>query len=131
MYKPDIWRDCEQIYSLKALKCNSCGRIHYPHTQICLGCGKANDFTSVKIEPEGKIYSFTVNYAVPSEFTVPSILAIVETSNRVRVHGLMIDVNPEDVKIGQRVKLVFRKIREIDDVPVYGFKIKPFLDRGE
>ena len=35
----------------------------------------------------------------------------------------MADARPEEMAIGKSVKFVFRKIREIDDVPVYGFKM--------
>lgn len=123
MYRLDIWRDSEQIYSLKALKCRNCGHASYFRSRICPQCGKARGFDEVTVGREGKIFDFTVNYSVPREFSRPSILAIMDSHNGVRFTGLMADAKPEEMAIGKNVKLVFRKIREIGDVPVYGFKM--------
>ena len=123
MYRLDIWRDREQIYSLEALRCKECSHVGYYRLRICPHCGKAKGFDKVTVGREGTIYDFTVNYSVPREFERPSILAVVDTANGTRVRGLMADARPEEMAIGKSVKFVFRKIREIDDVPVYGFKM--------
>ena len=122
MYRTDIWRDSEQIYGLKAQRCRECGHTSLFRIRICDRCGKS-DFEEITVEREGKLFNFTVNYSVPREFNIPSIQAIADMANGVRVTGIMTDTDPEEIKIGKKVELVFRKIREIKNVPIYGFKI--------
>jgi len=52
-------------------------------------------------------------------------LAIVDLDGGGRYQGMVIDVkNPQDVKIGAKVELVFRKILSDRGVDLYGYKFR-------
>jgi uncharacterized OB-fold protein len=58
---------------------------------------------------------------------VPYNVAIVETDNGVRVTTQVVDCKPEDLKIGLKVKFMFRKIYTEGRTGIicYGYKAVP------
>ncbi len=77
---------------------------------------------------EGKIFSYTEVFVGPAgfEFETPYFLAIIELSNGAKVLSQIVDSEKESVKIGAKVKVVFRKIQDHDDegAIAYGYKFK-------
>jgi len=76
----------------------------------------------------GKIISYTKVYVPPEGFKneAPYYLAIIELENKARVLSQIVDSEPEKIKIGAKVKKVFRRIAEPDKYGTitYGYKFK-------
>lgn len=76
----------------------------------------------------GKIISWTVVRTPPSGFKkfAPYIAALIEFKDGKRMAGQVIDTKFDEIKNGQKVKAVLRKVREPDDEGVipYGIKFK-------
>ncbi len=119
------WREIPQRYRLEANKCNNCGKIFFPPRLICSNC-KSRDFAPIKLPKEGKIYSFTIIRTPSSEFKdySPFAIAIIELDNGVKLMSQVVDCDFNDLEIGTRVKLVFRKIQEdgSSGIIAYGYK---------
>lgn len=86
----------------------------------------------------GEIFSFTTMYNVPHgyEDLKPYTVALVKLDEGPMVTAQLTDVDTQDVKIGLRVEMVTRKLREEGDEGqiIYGYKFRPLLiasDRGE
>jgi len=122
---PKTWREFPQRYRLEASKCNNCGKIFFPPRLICSNC-KSREFTPIKLPKEGKIYSFTIIRTPSSEFKdySPFAIALIELENGVKIMSQLVDCNFNDLEIGKRVKLVFRKIQEDSSsgIIAYGYK---------
>lgn len=79
----------------------------------------------------GEVYSFSTMYNVPKGFEdqKPYTIALIRLDDGPMVTAQLTDINHEDVKIGMRVEMVTRKIRE--DGPegqiIYGYKFRPLL----
>ena len=77
----------------------------------------------------GKITSFTLVRVAPSEFKqqAPYPVVIVKMKNGRGMVGQLVDWRNENLKIGQKVKVVYRKIREPDSEGIipYGIKFRP------
>lgn len=79
----------------------------------------------------GEIYSFSTMYNAPSGFEEqkPYIIALVKLLDGPMVTAQLTDVDLGAVKIGMKVEMVTRKLRE--DGPegqiVYGYKFRPPL----
>jgi len=58
---------------------------------------------------------------------VPYVFALVKLDEGPMVSAQIVDVKPEDVKIGMRVKAVFRRIQSEDPEGLihYAYKFKP------
>lgn len=99
-----------------------------PSRAVCPKCRRKGKLVEHKFSGRGKIYSYTVIRVAPEgyEYFVPYVLAIVELEEGARITGQVVDTDPESVKIGQEVELVFRKIYEDnpDGLITYGFKFR-------
>jgi len=122
---PRIWREFPQRYRLEANQCTKCGKVFFPPRLICSEC-RSREFKIVKLPEEGKIFSFTIIRIPSSEFKEysPFAIAIIELDNGVKLTTQVVDCNFEDLEIGKRVKLVFRRIQEDGSAGViaYGYK---------
>ncbi len=102
-----------QRYRLEAKKCKKCGKIHFPPRLVCDKCG-GRDFETVILPERGKIFTYTIVRLPADEFKYykPIPVAIVALENGVKIMGQITDADIQDVKIGQPVHFVFRKMRE-------------------
>ncbi|MDF1539559.1 MAG: OB-fold domain-containing protein, partial [Candidatus Thorarchaeota archaeon] len=61
---------------------------------------------------------------------MPYVIAMVELDEGPRLTAQIVNIDPEDVKIGMRVRACFRKITEQghEGIIVYGYKFEPTMD---
>ncbi len=125
MISPRYAREIPQRYQLAAARCASCGTIAFPPRTVCRKC-RGQKFESVKLSNEGKVLTFTIIRVGAERFSkqTPYAVAIVELNDGVRLTTQIADVDPEKVEIGQKVRLVFRKIQEDGKAGIlcYGYK---------
>jgi hypothetical protein len=128
MFPARYWREIPQRYRLEASKCKSCGKIYFPPRLICAGC-KSRNFEEIKLKDQGKLLSFTVIRVAPSQFVdqVPYAMGIVELDDGARFLAQIADCEPDQLEIGMRLKLEFRKIQEDGEAGIlcYGYKCVP------
>lgn len=78
---------------------------------------------------KGKIVTWTIIYVAGSDFKkfAPYPVAIVELLNGEKATGQLVDYSPKDLKKGQEVIAILRKVRESsdEDVITYGIKFRP------
>ncbi|MCK4251725.1 Zn-ribbon domain-containing OB-fold protein [candidate division WOR-3 bacterium] len=125
MPSPGYRREMPQRYRLEAAKCKKCGKVSFPPRLVCSGCG-SREFDKTKLSDNGKIVTYTTIRVAPAQFTtqVPYSIAIVEVDNGVRITTQVVDCKPEDLEIGKKVKLVFRKLYSEGHTGIicYGYK---------
>jgi uncharacterized OB-fold protein len=118
-------REVPQRYRLEASKCKSCGHIEFPPRLVCPKC-KARSFEVVPLSDEGKLVSFTVVRVASEKFSkeTPYAVGIVELNDGVRLTAQIADVEIDELQVGQKVRLVFRKIQEDgkSGILCYGYK---------
>ncbi len=117
-------REIGHRYRLEAQKFDS-GYVTLARRYIDPTTGSKN-YEDIRLSGEGTILSFTIIY-IPAEaysLEAPYPIAIIETDEGARLTVQVIDCDFKDVKIGARVKLVFRKIREEGHSGIlnYGYK---------
>ena len=82
----------------------------------------------------GAIYSFTTMYNVPKgyEDQKPYSVALVQLDEGPLVTAQLTDMNAAEAKIGMRVEMVTRKLREEGEEGqiIYGYKFRPILERN-
>ncbi|MPZ60926.1 MAG: hypothetical protein GEU93_06450 [Propionibacteriales bacterium] len=99
--------------------CRDCAqRIFYPRT-VCTNCMSEN-LEYVASAGKGTIYSFTTLH-VPGhpEFAddVPYTVVLVDLEEGVRVLADLVDCDPDDVKVGMSVEVLFEAVTEDFTVP--------------
>jgi uncharacterized protein len=103
-----FWQACnreELIYQ----HCQACGRAQFYPRSLCAGCG-AGSLEWRKSRGLGTIYTFTVSFRPPNPAfspDVPYVIALVDLDEGFRMMLNILDCEPEAVRIGLRVKIVY------------------------
>jgi len=122
------WREIPQRYRLEANKCKKCGLVFFPPRLICPQC-QNRKFEETRLAEKGKVLTFTIIRVPPQQFVdqAPYAVGIVELDDGVKLTGQIVDCDFEDLKIGKRVKIEFRKIFEEGEAGIlcYGYKFVP------
>jgi uncharacterized OB-fold protein len=118
-------REIPQRYRLEAGKCSSCGHISFPPRLVCPKC-KAKKFETINLSDEGTLVTFTVVRVASDKFSkeTPFPVGIIELNDGVRVTAQIADADIDELRIGQKLKLVFRKVQEDGKAGIlcYGYK---------
>ncbi len=125
MISPRYVREVPQRYRLEASKCISCGKINFPPRLVCPKCGK-REFETIRLSDEGKILNYTIIRVGSDTFSreTPYAVAIIETTEGAKLMAMIADTALDDVSIGKKVKMVFRKIQDegVSGLHCYGYK---------
>ncbi len=125
MISPRYTREIPQRYRLEAGKCAKCGHITFPPRLVCPVC-KGRKFDTVVLSDEGTLLTYTVVRVASENFSqeTPFAVGIVELNDGVKVTAQIADAQPDELEIGQRVKIVFRRIQEEGAAGIlcYGYK---------
>jgi len=125
------WRRRDQYYRLLGVKCEDCGAEYYPPVYVCRRCG-GERFSEVEMPRTGRILTYTILYEPMAGFRdqVPLTYAIVELDNGVRVLGQVVDNLDGSISVGDRVRVVFRRVRVNgeDGQIYYGYKFTRIVE---
>jgi uncharacterized OB-fold protein len=116
---------------LEAARCRTCGTLSYPRRFRCLGCGSEAPTDAVALPREAGVYTTaTVHVPVPG-LAVPYTVVLVELGDSgVRVLVQLTGVPPGRVAIGDRGRVVFRRVAVRSGVPDYGYAFLPEAGRA-
>ncbi len=125
MISPKYFREIPQRYRLEAGKCKKCGQVYFPPRLICPEC-KSKQFETIKLNPEGKLLTYTIIRIASDKFSIqaPYAVGIVELNDGVKLTTQIANVDFDRIKIGMKLKLVFRKIQDegAAGLHCYGYK---------
>ena len=102
-----------RAHELRMQRCRACHKLVFYPRSNCSFC-LSPDLEWERIEGNGTLYTFTIARrptAPQFEDEVPQKIAIVELDEGPRITTTLVDIAPEDIKVGMRLKPVF------DDVP--------------
>lgn len=131
MQTPRFWREIDERYTLKGVRCGNCQSIHFPSRTLCPKCRheSVGRLLPHKLSGKGVVEAVTTVHQPPAGFELqaPYVLALVRLEEGPRVTAQVVDARPADVKLGTPVKAVFRRINEEGEAGVvqYGYKFVP------
>jgi uncharacterized protein len=101
--------------TLRFLRCSACSYIIHPPAPICPQC-YGRESAPAEVSGRATVHSFTVNHQPWDATGDVYVIALVEIDEQadVRLTTNIIDINPDDVRIGMRVEVVFE-----DYAPVF------------
>jgi 3-hydroxy-3-methylglutaryl CoA synthase len=118
------YREREEDVAMKGQRCKRCGGLQFPIQRVCERCFAKDDFELVRLaERIGKVVTYTFDFFFPTP-DPPTIVTITDVDGA-RIHLQLVDLAPEDVKIGLPVELVFRRIHQVGGRPNYYWKGVP------
>ena len=123
------WRHIQQRYNLIGSKCTNCDGVYFPPRIICPKCRRKGIIENIQLKGKGKIHSFSIVETPTDDFKTisPYAVAIIELEEGAKLTSQLVECDLDEIKIGDPVEMVFRKIREDgkEGVISYGFKFKP------
>lgn len=106
-------------------KCRNCQEVMFPQRAICLNCFRDN-LEPCALSTRGKLFTFTVTYQGPEEFSPPYAAGYIDLPEGVRIYSLLTDWSPEKLKIGAEMELVIDKLKDgLNGDEVVGYKFRP------
>jgi uncharacterized OB-fold protein len=116
------WQACGRE-ELLIQKCADCGHYQFYPRRLCTACG-GSDPRWVQATGRGRIRSFTiVRHAVSPAYKpeLPYVIALVELEEGPVMMSSLLDTDPESVRSGQAVEVVFEAWT--DDITMPKFRI--------
>lgn len=90
-------------------RCDVCGRAFFPPHLACPHC-RAAQWSWVRSAGRGEVYSFSVVHRAPQPgFATPYVIAVVDLDEGFELMTNLVDVEPDRVRIGQRVRVTWHE----------------------
>lgn len=122
------WRRLPERYRLLGSVCETCKTNYFPKKSLCPKCRRKGKISPKQFSGRGNLYSFTEVSSGPVGFELeaPYVLAIVELEEGPRLTAQVVGVGEKDVKVGDPVEMIFRKIMEDSEEGLihYGYKFR-------
>ncbi|WP_255197568.1 zinc ribbon domain-containing protein [Halorarius litoreus] len=134
---PTWHRSLAQRYRLEAGRCPSCERLNMPPQGACSHCRALVEYEPVELARTGTVEACSVisQGGAPPEFAELQGRAGAYATGIVAFDGpdggsaslpaLFVEVDPDDVAVGDEVERTIRKIYTQEGVTRYGFKVRP------
>jgi len=126
------WRETQSLLQLYGIKCKNCGTIQYPMMfRSCYKCRADDQMEPVKLSLKGTIFTFTLDHLIGGGYydtPVPRCVIDLDGGGRILLNMTEIEKPQENVQIGMRVELTFRKQHESADFVNYYWSCRP--ERG-
>jgi uncharacterized OB-fold protein len=104
--------------------------VQFPNQRICESCFAKDDFEKARLSDRiGKVVTYTFDFFFPTP-DPPTVVTITEIDGA-RVHLQLVNVSPEQTRIGLPVEFEFRRIHEAGGRPNYYWKGSPLPEPDE
>ena len=113
---------------LEGHKCKSCGAVFLGERKVCSKCAARDQLEPTRLSDRGELYVFSVVHRSFPGIQVPYVSAVVDLEGGGTVKGNLIgiDPDPEKIKLGMPVEVVYQvaptKDREGNEYLAYYFK---------
>lgn len=122
---PATWRSRGWRGGFEASRCQVCGFRHLPPTRVCLRCRAVDQMAPERLaDVPGRIATFTVDRLAYS-LSPPVVGAVVDFDGGGRYRCELTDADPDELAIGQRVEMAFRRVSTAQGVHNYFWKAAP------
>jgi 3-hydroxy-3-methylglutaryl CoA synthase/uncharacterized OB-fold protein len=109
-------------------RCTACGRVHVPPVRVCSHCRSVDEMGPVQLaRAPGTVATYTVDRLAFSP-SPPMIDVVVDFEAGGRYTLELTDASPEEVQIGTRVEMTFRRLYTSGGVHNYFWKARPVID---
>lgn len=126
---PASFRQSSWKYGFSGSKCTDCGTRHMPPQRVCLKCGANDHMLHEKLSDVGaKVATYTIDHLAFS-LAPPVVGVVIDFDGGGRFSCEMTDCDPENIEIGQRAEMTFRKISTASGIANYFWKARPAGER--
>lgn len=126
------WRQRKDILGLLGIKCRKCGTPQYDNggitttpIRVCAVCGVVDDFDDYDFSrKKATVFSYTQDQLAPA-VDQPSSVVLIDFEGGGRMLFDLTDREPEEVEVGMKVEMTFRKVFVDRGLNNYYWKARP------
>jgi len=112
-------------YGFQGSRDRDSGAIHLPPQRVSVKGGNVDDMEMVPMaDVEAKVTTFTIDRLAYS-LSPPTVGVIIDFDGGGRFKAELTDAEPDEVAVGMRVKMTFRRLMTADGVHNYFWKATP------
>jgi 3-oxo-4,17-pregnadiene-20-carboxyl-CoA hydratase alpha subunit len=103
------WWQAAAEHRLVVQRCTACGRTRLPPAPVCAAC-RSTEADWREVPGRGEVYTYTVVHRpIAAGQPLPTVIAVIalEEAGGVRMISNLVEVEPEAVRIGMPVELVW------------------------
>jgi len=124
------WRSEEWKFGFVGSRDRSSGAVHLPPSRVSMRGGAVDDMDPFdRADAEATIVTYTIDRMAYSP-SPPVVFAVLDFDGGGRFPVELTDVDPDEVDIGDRVTMTFRKLFTADGIHDYFWKAKPVRSGG-
>jgi 3-hydroxy-3-methylglutaryl CoA synthase len=122
---PPAARATRWKYAFVGSRCTACDRVHVPPQRVCAGCGRTDEMRPEPMSDKlGTVATFTIDRLAYS-LSPPVITAAIDFDGGGRVSCELTECTADEVAVGDRVELTFRRMYSAQGVHNYFWKARP------
>jgi hydroxymethylglutaryl-CoA synthase len=128
---PPAHRSAGYKYAFCGSRCEACGTVNIPPARVCFSCAAVDQMVAQPMsEALGTVATCTVDRLA---FTPnpPMVAIVVDFDGGGRFRCELTDAGPDDVSIGTRVELTFRRLMTVGGIHNYFWKARPVRSSSE
>ncbi len=112
-------------WALIAQQCRSCGKLAYPKKRVCPECF-GEDLAEHKLSRTGTLHTFARTYLGVPRIGLPYVIGFVDLPEKIRLFGLVVAGEDDELTVGQTVDIVFGKLwQDASGEDVFCYKFQP------
>lgn len=119
------YKERKQDIRLYGSRCRACGQVQYPMARVCIRCRAAEQLEDARLARRGTVFTFTVDHLI-ANLEHPLPMAVVDVDGGGRLYLQVADA--DDVQIGARVALTYRRLHEGAGNRNYYWKARPLRE---
>lgn len=125
---PPAFRSEDWKYAFVGSRDRTSGAIHLPPMRVSMDGGAVDDMERIRMaDVPATIATFTVDHLAFS-LSPPTVAVVIDYDGGGRFQAEMTDVDPDTVKIGDRVQMTFRRLFTAQGIHNYFWKARPLID---
>jgi 3-hydroxy-3-methylglutaryl CoA synthase/uncharacterized OB-fold protein len=122
---PPAARAADWKFGFVGSHCEACGRVHVPPVRVCGTCGAVDEMQPISLaDRHATVATYTVDRLAYS-LSPPTITAAVDFDGGGRFTCELTDCAADDVGVGTRVEMTFRRMFSAGGVHNYFWKARP------
>lgn len=123
------WRDTNIVLNFHGGRCAKCGVVQYPIPRLCNECATKDQIQEVTLAKTGRVFTFTLDHLDAGQYVnTPVPRLVIDLDGGGRVFLSMTDADPQEVKIGMAVEVIFRRLHEGAGFHNYYWKCRPAME---
>jgi 3-hydroxy-3-methylglutaryl CoA synthase/uncharacterized OB-fold protein len=112
-------------FAFTGSRCDACTRVHLPPQRVCAGCGSVDGMSPAPLsDVEATVATYTIDRLAYSP-SPPVIDVVLDYDGGGRFCCQVADADPDEVAIGDRMEMTFRRFYTVDGVHNYFWKARP------